>query len=104
MKRLILMAALAVLILPPPAVGGGKRPVALKEKAHLNDLGREIEGRLEAQKQLQESIKKQSGEGYEDSMKQKRREKAKRLRGQSPKTHFQEPQQQREDLGKAPKH
>ncbi len=111
MKRLILMAALAVLILPPPAVGGRPSPVekgfqegittgpskSSGKRRHpiggpLYDQGKEINGHLEAQQQLQESIKKQSSEGYEDRMKQKRREKAKRLRGgTSPKSRFIEP-------------
>ncbi len=93
MKRFILMAALAILILPPPAAGEGpKTRPRTAWRGELEDMGRDIGGRLEAQKQLQERIKKQSGEGYEDSMKQKRREKAKRLRGgTSPKSKFLEP-------------
>jgi hypothetical protein len=95
MKRLILMAALAILILPPPAAGERLKTLPRTTwRGELEDKGREIQGHLEAQQKLQESIKKQSGEGYEDSMKQKRREKAKRLRGQggrSQKSKFLEP-------------
>ena len=101
MKSIILMVILAVLILPLPVAGGpsplverlmqdstttnlGKTSSGKKSSSRsnpaLNDIGRDINGRLEAGQKLREHLETRGSVGEDSRVKSKRQVKAKRQR------------------------